>query len=464
MKLNISEFVVHLLKKRGFYGRLASSLSRVPRPGLGALAVGVRGGRLTLFYDPEYVEAIDMAAAMYMIEHELLHLALDHVPRYIELLSRYSDDDRSKADFVMGIAADLAVNSLLRGNPNRGQAVAFQRKWILDHLEPGQVMDAKEGLHMPEHFGMPNDLAFEDYVERLMKMVDIIKIPLSNHSLWDGDPTEDEEGDGKDGKGNGDGAGKGRLSESRVGLAHHLRDQIKPLLRQALAADGGRGRGLLPGSVEEFLISYLAEPVVPWWEVFASRAKATKLAKARRSVSVPNRALMALSEQDDAIIASPGRTKDRSWKVVFARDTSGSVPSEEARIAINELHHMLMVDEAMEVRSIDFDAAVHRDLLLHPGDKIPTNVMGRGGTDFDAPFEHLLQYYGNESTEPDIIIIHTDGYAPPVSEENRPPIHIPVIWLVTPQHASNFDGLGEIIVCDPAHRSLHPEPEIFSDN
>ncbi len=450
MKLTISEFVAHLLKKRGFYGRLAASLSRVPRPGLGALAVGVRGGRLSLFYDPEYVAAIDMAAAMYMIEHELLHLALDHVPRYIELLARYSEDDRTKAELVMGIAADLAVNSLLRGNPNRAAAVAFQRKWILDHLEPGEAMGANEGLHMPEHFDLPKDLSFEEYIELLMPRVSIIKIPLSGHSLWDGDPTEEDV--------------SGKLSESRVGLAHHLRDQIKPLLRQALAADGSKNRGLLPGSVEEFLMHYLAEPVVPWWEVFASRAKATKLAKARRSVSVPNRALMAVSEQDDAIIASPGRTKDRSWKVVFMRDTSGSVPSEEARIAVNELHHMLGVDEAMEVRSIDFDAAVQRDLLLRPGDKVPTNIMGRGGTDFDAPFHHLLQYYGNESTEPDIIVVHTDGYAPPVSEENRPPLHIPVIWLVTPQHASNFDGLGEIIVCDPAHRNLYPEPEIFTDN
>ena len=461
MKLTISEFVVHLLKKRGFYGRLAASLSRVPRPGLGALAVGVRGGRLSLFYDPEYVAAIDMAAAMYMIEHELLHLALDHVPRYIELIGRSAEEDRAKAEFVMGVAADLAVNSLLRGNPNRAAAVAFQRKWILDHLEPGESMGSSEGLHMPEHFGLPKDLSFEEYVELLMDRVETIKIPLSDHSLWDGDP--DEGGEGDDSKDGGK-EGTGRLSESRVGLAHHLRDQIKPLLRKALAADGSKNRGLLPGSVEEFLMRYLADPVVPWWEVFASRAKATKLAKARRSVSVPNRALMAVSEQDDAIIASPGRTKDRSWKVVFARDTSGSVPSEEARIAINELHHMLMVDEAMEIRSIDFDAAVQRDLLLHPGDKIPTNIVGRGGTDFDAPFEHLLQYYGNESTEPDVIVIHTDGYAPPVSEENRPPPHIPVIWLVTPQHASNFDGLGEIIVCDPAHRSLHPEPEVFTDN
>ncbi len=464
MKLSISEFIVYLLKKRGFYGRLAASLSRVSRPGLGSFAVGVCGGRLSLFYDPEYAAAIDMAAAMYMIEHELLHLALDHIPRYIELIARYSEDDRAKAAFIMGVAADLAVNSLLRGNPNRAAAVAFQRKWVLDHLEPGESMGPNEGLHMPEHFGLPKDLSFEEYVELLLPKVDLIKIPLSDHSLWGGDP---EDGDGDEGGGvkNPGNNGSGKLLESQVGLAHRLRDQIKPLLRQAMAADGGKGRGLLPGSVEEFLMHYLAAPVVPWWEVFTSRAKATKLAKARRSVSVPNRALMALSEQDDSIIASPGRSKDRSWKIVFARDTSGSVPSEEARIAINELHHMLMVDEAMEIRSIDFDAVVQRDLLLKPGDKIPTNIMGRGGTDFDAPFHHLLQYYGDESTEPDIIVIHTDGYAPPVSEENRPPPHIPVIWLVTPQHAmSNFDGLGEVIVCDPTHRILHPEPEVFSDN
>jgi predicted metal-dependent peptidase len=454
MKLEISEFLVYLLRKRGFYGRLATSLSRVARPGLGALAVGVRKGRISLFYDPAYVAAVGMDAAMYLIEHELLHLALDHVPRYVELLGRFAGDDRVKAEFVMGIAADLAVNSLMRNHPQRGAAIAFQRKWILDHLEPGETLDASDGMHTPERYGLPNDLTFERYMAELMPRVDIVDIPFSDHSLWSGDDESDNPG-GQDGK----------LTESRIGLAHHLRDQIKPLLRQALASGAaGSGRGLLPGSVEEFLMQYLAPPVVPWWAVFTSRAKASKLAKSRRTTSVPNRALMALSELDDSIIASPGRAKDRSWKVLFARDTSGSVPSEEARIAINELHHMLRVDEAMEVRSIDFDAAVQRDIVLKPGDKIPTNIMGRGGTDFDAPFAHIKQYYGDETTEPDIIIVHTDGYAPPVSEENWPPQHIPVIWLVTPQHASAFGGLGEVIVCDPKQRDLYGEPEIFTDN
>lgn len=462
MKLEISEFFVYLLRKRGFYGRLAASLSRVARPGLGALAVGVRKGRITLFFDPEYVAAIDMGAAMYMIEHELLHLALDHVPRFIELLSRYVGDERLKAEAVMGVAADLAVNSLLRQHPQRGAAIAFQRKWILDHLEPGEVIDMNDGLHTPQRYDLPDDLTFERYMAELMPRVDIVHIPFSDHSLWNGDG-DDREGDSKLSE-NG-GGGDEQLTESRIGLAHHLRDQIKPLLRQALAAgNNGQGRGLLPGSVEEFLMQYLAPPVVPWWTVFASRAKASKLAKSRRTTSVPNRALMALAELDDSIIASPGRAKDRSWKVLFARDTSGSVPSEEARIAINELHHMLRVDEAMEVRSIDFDATVQRDIVLKPGDKIPTNIVGRGGTDFDAPFAHIRQYYGDETTEPDIIIVHTDGYAPPPSEENWPPPHIPVIWLVTPQHASGFGGLGETIVCDPKQRNLYGEPEIFTDN
>lgn len=457
MQLAISEFFVYLLRKRGFYGRLASSLSRVERPGLGALAVGVRDGRISLFYDPEYVAAIDMGAAMYFIEHELLHLALDHVPRYIELLSHYTGEDRIRAEAVMGIAADLAVYSLMRNHPNLNAAIAFQRKWMMDHLEPGEEFNPDDAIHTPEKYGLPHDLTFERYMEELMPRVNIIDPPpFTNHSMWDGDKGEEQSKEGREGP-------DGQLSESRIGLAHHLRDQIKPLLRQALA-NSEHGRGLLPGSVEEFLMQYLAVPVVPWWSVFTSRAKASKLAKARRTTSVPNRALLALSEIDDSIIASPGRTKDRSWKVVFARDTSGSVPSDEARIAINELHHMLLVDDAMEVRSIDFDAKVQRDVLLHPGDKIPTNIIGRGGTDFDAPFEHLKQYYGNESTEPDIIIIHTDGYAPPVAEENRPPLHIPVIWLVTPAHASNFDGLGEIIICDPKQRGLYTEPEVFNDN
>ena len=448
MKLDISEFLIYLLRKRGFYGQLATSLSRVPRKGLGTLAVGVYNSRIALFYDPEYIAAIDMGAAMYMLEHELLHLALDHVPRYVELLGRFAGDDRIKAEVVMGVAADCAVNSLLRKHPNRDAAIAFQRRWILDHLEPGEALDPGDGLHTPQRYGLPDDMTFERYMEELMPRVDVIRLPFSDHSLWDG----------------GESASDDKLSESRIGLAHLLRDQIKPLLRQALAANEGAGRGLLPGSVEEFLMRYLAPPIVPWWTVFTSRAKASKLAKTQRTLAKPNRALLALSQIDDSIIAAPGRTRDRSWKVAFARDTSGSVPSDEARIAINELHHMLRVDDGMLVRSIDFDAVVQRDIVLHPGDKIPTNIVGRGGTDFDAPFAHLRQYYGNESTEPDIIIVHTDGYAPPPAQENRPPPHIPVIWLMTPQHAANFGGLGEIIVCDPTQRRLYKEPEIFTDN
>jgi len=110
----------------------------------------------------------------------------------------------------------------------------------------------------------------------------------------------------------------------------------------------------------------------------------------------------------------------------------------------------------MEIRYMQGDAATHMDVLLHTGDEIPKEVVGRGGTDFDAYFIHMNQYMKEEDKAPDIVVIYTDGYAPSVDRENRLPPEIPVLWLVTPHHSEDFhEDYGEIIVCDPSHNERY---------
>jgi predicted metal-dependent peptidase len=484
MEISISQYMLWLLSARPFYGALATSLNRVCKPGMGTMAVGVDNGRISLFYDPEFIKDIDMGAATFILEHEMLHLALDHIPRYLELLSHLPDEARDRARPVFNIAADCAINSLLRGSKHFQAAEDFTKKHCekmvakakaeaLAAGEPleddttksadgddsddvttdievqvskkgGRVKQTKmpkagdTGMCLPEKYGLKDLLSFETYQLQPMQKVKVLKFNLSTHDLWGGDPGGDQ------------------TADSLMGEANRLREQLKKMLRQALQHAGGTERGLLPGGVEEFLSDYLADPIIPWWEVFATRAKTSKTAKYRRSVTTPNRSLMALSEEDDTIIPFPGRVRDKSWRVFLMVDTSGSMSSESLEIVKSELQHMLRADEGMELRYMQGDAAVHFDVLLKPGDEIPGQMCGRGGTDFTEYFRYMQKYCLDDGQRPDIVVVYTDGYAPPIEHKWHLPEDVPVIWLVTPQHSKEMaEQYGEIIVCDSSHNGLY---------
>lgn len=499
MKLTLNEFFIYLIQTRGFYGRLASSLQRIPKPGMRTMAVGIKDGRCALYYDPEFVAMLSVDTALFVLEHEMLHLVLDHIPRYLELLAAQPTEiDKKKAAAIYNIAMDCAINTL---EPMRRHA-GFEpvQKLLLDRIaaeHPEMPPDPKNGLVLPEKFDLPLEGSFEMYQYLLMRKVEIVEICLRleggiTHELWgqpdegDGDGEGEGQGQGRrggkgpgggdeEGDGQGQGRGKGKKGDNKTvfeGLgtegmssdellsqAHRVREQIKNTLRQTIRNMGGLSRGTLPGSVEEFLSVYLQDPIIPWWEVFSTRARMSRLSKYQRSCTQPNRTLMALSEEDARIIPMPGRSRDRSWRIFAFVDTSGSMSTESLEIFLHELQGMLDVDEGMEVRYMQGDCTVNADVLLKKGDDIPCEMHGRGGTDFDAYFAYMHQYVADDDKAPDLVVVFTDGYAPPVSKDRQLPPEIPVIWLVTPQHSSAMaDHYGEIIVCDPEHASRYKTP------
>ncbi len=499
MKLKLSEFFVSLILKKSFYGRLAAGLQRVARPGLGTMAVGVRDGRATFYYDPEFISRIPFKSAMFALEHEMLHLMLDHIPRYLELLAICPTDlERQKAAAVYNIAMDAAINGMLRNHEGFDEIQQFcldEIKLKYPDMTEEAINDPRNGMVLPEKFDLPPDGHFELYQWMLMQKVEIKEIAIrlvgaTTHSLW---VDSESEGKGKseksDGKGKGQGEGQSENAgdqqqqgggggggthagardmifdgstfadmspEELLSQAHRVREGTKQLLREIVRSMGGIGRGTLPAGVEEWLESFLADPVVPWWEVFTTRAKMSRNSKYKRSAQTPNRALLAMSEEDPRIIASPGRIRDKAWRIFFYVDTSGSMGTDALEIAKSELKHMLDVDDNMEIRYMQGDAVTHMDVVLHTGDDIPGQMVGRGGTDFDAYFIHMGQYVHDDSKAPDLVVVYTDGYAPAVDVKNRLPPEIPVVWLVTPHHSSHaLEGYGEIIVCDPSHNERY---------
>ena len=496
MKLTLSHFLAHLVTKKGFYGRLVSSLERIARPGLGTLAVGIRDGRAVLLYDPAFLVDLSLSAGMFGVEHEMLHLVLDHIPRYLELLSVQPDEEhRKKAAAVYNIAMDCSINTMLRGHEGFVDIEEHLKQRVLKDMkekhaeacakakaagepEPDlpQVDESKLGMVLPEKYDLPMEGSFEHYQYLLMKKVKLLQITVSfggnTHDFWQGVPGPGD-GDGKPGEGDGKrGDGKGKIDDKIDGVfagstfsdmspeellsaAHRVREQLKDTMRQVVRSMGGSiDRGTLPGQLEEWLKDYLADPIIPWWEVFATRAKMSRMSKYKRTAQQPNRALLALSEEDTAIIPAPGRARDVAWRIFFMVDTSGSMSTESLEISKSELKHMLDVDDGMEIRYMQGDCVVHFDKVLKSGDDIPNETPGRGGTDFTAYFVHMGQYVADDQKAPDLVVVYTDGYAPPVDPRHRMPVDVPVIWLVTPEHSDHFaEGYGEVIVCDPMHNT-----------
>jgi predicted metal-dependent peptidase len=450
MKITISEAFTYLLEEKHFYTAVANALQRVPAPGFGTIGVGVQNGRLVFVYDPAFVARLSLPAFIWFLEHEMIHLAMDHISRYHVLLSELRRaEDRDRADRVYKIAADCAANELIRGSPNFLVAHSEMRAFILDRKranDPGAVLHDHDGLILPDLFGLPRGRSFEFYQFELMQRgafdLDVMNTAASDgvaasHGRWL--PSTEES------------SFRAPLTPSELmGLAEQLRAQTKQLLRRVLG-DFGREPGLIPAELVEWLGDYLAEPITPWWEILTTRIQASRRWKVQRGIERPNRSLMAMADEDPTIIATIGLTQDPSYRVFFVEDTSGSMDAVSLRIGLSELEHLTRADDDIEVRFLQGDAAVTLDQVLHAGEVVPREVAGRGGTDFEAYFAHIARYLESDETAPDLLVVFTDGCASVVRPELRLPAEIPVIWLLTERHRATHlkaSGYGEVIVCN----------------
>jgi predicted metal-dependent peptidase len=461
MKVTLSEFFLYLLTQKNFYGRIANSMQRVEAPGRGTMGVGIRNGRIILFYDPEFISAISMGFGVFTIEHEIMHIVLDHIPRYLEMLAALGndEDERRKAQAVYNIAMDCADNDLLRKSEFFAKSEAEFRELQVTWMEPEAREQltperlARMGLVLPEKYELPEGKSFDFYQQELMKRVKLLPPSVVDQIIADWlhqlgethDNWIDENHNGEQRK---------MLPEEAQGLAHQLRTQLKSLLKTAVK-EQQKSRGTVPANVAEWLKEYLDDPIVPWWEILTTRIKSTKRSKPDRGITRPNRMLTAMSEEDGSILPALGIVRDPMYRVFFYVDTSGSMDSESLVIARGELSNMLKADEDLEVRYMQGDCLTHYDEVFRSGQELPKEVHGRGGTDFDEYFRYMGQYLSNDETAPDLVIVYTDGYAPGVSLENQFPSDVPVIWLVTRQHSTHgIEGYGEIIVCDPDQNEM----------
>ena len=473
MNVTLSEAFTYLLsvKQRNFYARIISALIRKEVPGLGTMAVGATSdGKLCFCYDPEFIAKIHMQELVLICEHEIYHLILDHIPRYLDLISALqTDEERRRFQAVMNLAADCAANEMMRSEKDFDKKYG---KWFLPrnptvHMDSDSDSDTytPKGAIIPETLGLPRRQPYEVYQFRLLKELKKTSKKLNEQCKMSLYTLPLPPGEDQGGKGGGSGnqsvaileayfdamtgnahqlwneAAESKNPEELQGLADRIRQDTKNTVREAVN-EHIKSRGVIPAGMKELIDKLLAPPVVPWPKLLRDVCVRTQQTKIERGMARPSRRCYGVPGR----LPFPGRARDNKFSIGFALDTSGSMNRDDLALGINELLNIVRTEPDSTLWVMYCDAAINEIYEVNEISDINFTVSGRGGTDFNPIFIKARELL--KSTLPiDILCIFTDGYAPDPAVENRVPI--PVVWLISPSGRVPSPNYGLHIPMNP---------------
>jgi len=389
-----------------------------PMPGMretvgGPLAVTER---LVMYYDPTWVEEVEVEVLATGLAHEILHAQLHHVQRG----KKYADRKR------WNIASDLFINGVMRDIKRRRRGSAGQSS------SSTNLWKFPEWAHMPEDYDFKPGLTADEYYRLLEEFDKAGKKPKCS-SKEQGKSTKGDPGTEAhvlkgccggiagnplsgtlEGKLNGD---KGR-SEAEV----HI---IAKATAKAIKAhmESSEGRGTLPGQFAELID--ISDKVfdIPWRQKLANitrysigKAKVGGLDYSRRR---PSKRSYVRG------ITLPGLV-GYDPEILFVIDSSGSMGTEQLADALRVCKDVLQQSGITTAKWMEADVEHKRDpLVVRTQDLDHIEIRGRGGTDFRPACK-----VAEESVpKPHIVIYVTDGDGPAPA---HPPMGIHFIWVIVP--------------------------------
>lgn len=432
-----------------FYGRVLNGCSRIEKPGLNTLGVSMsREGKYYLAWDPAWFVAIPKPFQLMAIIHEAGHLVLQHLERILRIHQDLNDLEKSRRIRpVIQIAADMAVND------------TALRPLLTDINF--QFIQFKNMIIWPEQKSYPKDKTFEEYLALLLKDL--------KQNGWSPNTTNTP-GD-KDSSGSAAGSEQpqnpeefpqwfqdlldinklqsvnwdemiSEMSEAEIERALTRSHQEAQRIVKSAIEQTKKCRGTIPGNMQEAIQELLEEPVIPWQEVLRGLLKSELSHKLDESTACPNPAFMVL----DDIEPYPGYQRDYAFKVLACFDTSGSMSTTDFKDCCKELLGFMESEEGVQIRLLQFDAAIQREEDLDPDNIDEYRRLfyryGHGGTSFSPVLKYALGIADPDSdwtsdakkeegtfTSPDLMLIFTDGEAPIPLPELDP--QIPLLWILT---------------------------------
>lgn len=349
---------IGLLLRHPFFGNMATRL-RVEEADDWCPTAATDGRHL--YFNTQFFNAMNNKEVEFVIAHEILHCVYDHFSR------------REQRDPKMyNIAADYIVNNLL----------------VQDRIgTKPKVVDCFQDF---KYKGWSSEAVYDDLMKNAKTIdIDALGELLDEHFDWD----EDEDGDGD---GNKDGKGKGRPSYSKEEL-RAIRDEIKEAMIQAAQQAGA---GNTPGEIQR-MIKELTEPKMNWRELLRQQIQST--IRSDYTFSRPNRKGWHMN----AVL--PGMNFADTIDIAVSIDMSGSISNKQAGDFLSEIKGIMDEYKDYKIKLWCFDTKVYneQDFTADGGESLTDyNVMGGGGTDFDANWRYMKE----QGISPKKFIMFTDGY------------------------------------------------------
>ncbi|HEV2283457.1 MAG TPA: VWA-like domain-containing protein [bacterium] len=324
---------------------------------------------------------------MGVLAHEVLHACLGHIWRR-----------QHREPLLWNIAVDMVDNFILTQN---------------------QIDLPDDCVTIPSGW---EKLSEEEIYERLRKNVNQTLVQAAaQSSLGAGDvlpPPMPGSGSGQDGLN-----GKDGVSGTGDPLAKTWKDR---LIRAAQVA---KSQGRLPAGISE-IVDDLLRPQQDWRTLLALfvQPHAHDYDWLR-----PDRRLLGAYG-----LYLPTLFGEKIEDLVVAIDTSGSISRDELRTFLSELRGILQAYPHMHVYLVTCDAQVYAFQELTGQDPVPTEIQGRGGTDFRPVFDEIE----TRGLLPSAAVFLTDGMRDYPDE--APPY--PVLWVLTPTHQE--PPFGTVTVLD----------------
>lgn len=362
-------------------------------------------GRLAA--NPAFVRGLKDNELVFVLAHEMLHLAL-----------RTHERARGAGQLEFNYAHDYIINDILR-------------------TELGAPIPAG-GLDMPG--------ARERSAEEIVLEMRRNRQAQEKTRVWQGEATTAGRVFGGGGRGAGqmeagdvlDVTAEAELFPEDAAEAAARAEQVKEAAAKALSLARAMGlarglRGTDAGTASQAVQALRGIYRTPW--KLALQRWIESVAPGDRTFARPSR-----REVVQADVVLPGRRRE-GWILNIVLDTSGSMTEEIPR-ALGTLGEFCDAAGVDQVRLVQCDVAVTSDERLAPYELAERRIEGYGGSDLSPALRHLA-----DDQHVRAVVVITDG------EIAYPPEAMPyeLLWLVPPGVRSAFrPPYGVVVVMHPA--------------
>ena len=421
-----------------FYGIILSSMNRIPDVSkTSTMAVGMSGNVFRLYYNPDFVNKLDIDTTLQALKHEVLHCAFNHFTIWEDKTQDYHEH------YLRNIACDLEVNGYL----NRSKVQADQKwMWPEDHGF-GKFLGSREYLRLVKQKEQQKKNEAQD--EQQDAQADQPQQPCNggqggqqpqqnqqnNGQGNQDDQNQNEQNDAQDmpdfsqlGKSSLDRKIEKEIEEMFRSFDDHNKwpddiseaqaEQVKQMVETMLdfaAQECEKSRGTIPsemvGRIEQ--IRKKPKPVTDWKRHFRRYlgnefTDILKKSKKRESKRFPDAA---------------GTRHRRKSKILIGIDTSGSVSMPEYNEFFGQIKTMIATTD---FHVIECDARIQHEYDFNG--KISQVLHGGGGTDFQPVIDHFIEH----RKEYEALVYFTDGGAD--IPRNTPK---DTLWVISSQGDKN---------------------------